>query len=342
MTHRSMPRYRSARGFSLVELLIAVAINMVVVIAASYLYLGTRESQRAATEKAGLYETGKFALDVMGRDLENAGFFPAYRAESASVVNVVGVYFNPVASTPTAFNAGVFGCDDQRFNPTTSTCVANPTGITADTLVINYFTIDAFGLDVGQRGDCQRQNVGNDATNTSRIGSGTNTSPFIGTPPTRPLFVSNRYTLTPANLKIEGNAIATSGLACNGNGINPQGTTYQPMIAGIEQMRFRYGVFNTEDTQQPAQFLTAANVTASGNVALFGADRSGWQRVSSVRICLLVRTMETVRRQGVTSYTLEDCDGTSQTYTDGVERRVVSQIFAAKNNLPTTYPISIP
>jgi type IV pilus assembly protein PilW len=338
----------------MVELLVAVAINMVVVVAAAYLYLGTRESQRVGTEKAGLYETGKFTLDLIGRDLENAGYYPAARAESAFLSNVPGGYINPVSGAPTAFNAGIFGCDSTgdgnvgKFQPTTSTCVSAslPTGSSSDTLVVNYFTTDAFGLDVGYRGDCQRQNVDKDAANSlpadatlNRRGSTTSsTSSF----PRLPLFVSNRYTLTTASLNIEGNAIATTGLACNGNGVTTKSNTYQPLVAGIEQMRFRYGVFSTQGTQQPDQFLTAANVTADGTKTIGDKSLSGWQRVSSVRVCLLIRSIETAPRVGTSSYDIIDCDGDKKTYADGVERRVVSRIFGIKNKLTTVFPITPP
>lgn len=328
---------RAAGGFSLVELLVAVAINLVVIIVAANLYLGTRETQRAMTEKATMFENGSFALDVIGRELENAGFYPAISAESAAKSLVVNTYENPVAGSPDAYDAGLFGCDDKLFQATDATCAAHSASPApdADSLVVSYFTNDSLSLDSGQRADCQRRAVDNDPTNAAR--KGPSTSP-TGVAPLVPLFVSNRYTLVPTTLDIEGQSVSTFSLACNGNGVNPQDNTYQPIVAGIEQLRFRYGSYSNPATLQPDQFYAAADVP-SGSITVGPTERAGWARIGAVRACLVVRSMQRARLVTGASYTLVDCDGVSQTYSDGIERRVFSQVFAVKNHLPQTYPM---
>lgn len=326
---------RTSRGFSLVELLVAVAINLVVVVAAAYLYLGTRETQRTLTERNSMFENGSFALDMIGREMENAGFYPAVSDEGSTKSLVINGYSNPVTAAPAAFNAGVFGCDNQLFKPTTSACAAHtasPTPV-SDTLVVNYFTNDALSLDVGQRGDCQRRAVDADAANSTRKGG---TTSSLGKPPSQPLFVSNRYVLVPTTMNIEGQSVTTFSLACNGNGVNPQVDTYQPIVAGIEQLRFRYGAIDTQTTMQPSQFLAPASVTALGAIPVGPGSRAGWSRVVAVRACMLVRSLRAAKLSR-SSYTIVDCDGTSRSYTDGVERKIITQIFAVKNNLPQTY-----
>jgi type IV pilus assembly protein PilW len=330
--------FRGSRGFSLVELLVAVAINLVVVVAASYLYLATRESQRVAAERAMMFENGNFALEIIGRELENAGFFPAVSAFDISRgATFVATYENPVTGVPAAFNRGLFGCDATSFLPSTSACGAHAGSPTpdADAMVVNYFTNDAMSLDVGQRADCQRQDVSVDPTNSTRVGTSTAT----GVPPTVPLFVSNRYTLIPTTVRSDTQTISTFALACNGNGVAAQVDTYQALVSGIEQLRFRYGTFSVENPFQPDAFLTAAGVSALGTVSLGPETRAGWGRVIAVRACLLVRTMQPAKVSRA-SYTLNDCDGTAQTYTDGVERKVMTQVFAVKNHIPQTYSIN--
>jgi type IV pilus assembly protein PilW len=336
MSHISSSR-RLSSGFSLVELLVAVAINLVVVVAAAYLYLGTRESQRTLTERSSMFENGSYALEMLGREIENAGFYPTIGNEGATKANVVPEYGNPVAGTPAAFNAGIFGCNDSLFQPSTSTCVTHTATPVppADAIVINYFTNDSLSLDVGQRADCQHRAVDADAANAVRAGASTATT---GRKPTMPLFISNRYTLVPTTVNIEGQTISTFSLACNGNGVNPQVDTYQPIVTGIEQMRFRYGAMSDQSTLQPSQFLAPADVTALLTIPVGTGSRGAWGRVVAVRACLLVRSMQPARLSR-TSYTLTDCNGTSQTYSDGVERKVFTQIFAVKNMLTFTYGI---
>lgn len=62
------------KGLTLVELMVAVAINLVLVLAATLLYLNTRSTQKMVDEKSAVSETGQFALALLGRELTLAGF----------------------------------------------------------------------------------------------------------------------------------------------------------------------------------------------------------------------------------------------------------------------------
>lgn len=319
-----------AKGFSLVELMVSLAISMVVVIAAASVYLGTREAQRTLFEKAYAFESAKFALDVIGRDIENAGFYPAIRAQTGtSSPNTVNaqVYTNPVVSNPpAAYDTAIFGCQAQQYLPAASTpaCAAHSTTVDADTLVLNYYSNDAAGLGIGNRADCLRQDAADDPLNSTRRNAA-HTTPSTATNanllPLSPLFVSNRYTLLATPMQVEGHAISTFSLACNGNGKNPTDNTYQSLIPGIDQLRF--------------YFL----VTMGGTSLFRRADAVGtdWPNVTAVRVCLLARSLQAARLQGAASYSIDDCDGTSHAYTDGLARRVFSQTFALKNQLHDTF-----
>ena len=134
------PSTRRQSGFSLIELLIALTINLVIVIAASYLYLGTSESKRALSQQQQLSENGQYALDLIGRDIVNAGFFPAARQISNGTA--FRYQNDSISKSQAAFNSGIFGCTGQSFSVATKACVAHASSaVTADTVVINYFTI---------------------------------------------------------------------------------------------------------------------------------------------------------------------------------------------------------
>ena len=49
------------------------------------------------------------------------------------------------------------------------------------------------------------------------------------------------------------------------------------------------------------------------------ADR--WRRVASVKICVLMRSVEPARDNSISGQSYKDCDGTTQTSTDGYLRR---------------------
>lgn len=309
---------------------------MVVLIAAGYAFLGAQETQRTLTEKSIAFENARYALDLIGRDIESAGFYPAIRA-SASNVSVEGVtastYSNPFASNgPLAYNSPVFGCKTQRFSPAANAlaCSNHSSAIDADALVVNYYSNDAYGLNVGNRADCLRQDAANDATTNNIPGNvrrnaahGTGNTPSANLVPQQPLFVSNRYTLVAQPLQMEGQTINTFSLACNGNGTADSDSGYQPMAQGIEQLRFFYLVRDS-----------AANTTSYQRAdAVAAAD---WGNVLAVRVCLVARTLQTARLQGSTPYMMNDCDDTIRNYADGIDRRVFSQTFAVKNKLNNT------
>lgn len=322
-------RKRTQHGFSLIELLVALAINLVIVTAAAYLYLGTSDAKRALDQQQALNENGQYALDIIGRDVMNAGFFPAVRssntAQTTATAIIKGSFKNPVVAV-TAYKSGIFGCSAQKFDLTNRVCASHTSAtVTADTVVINYFTNDTMGSDVGQQRDCTRAGVTGAGENAGRS-SGT-----AGQVPITPLFISNSYTLATTTFSIENQNISTLSLTCGGNG----GGIYQPSIAGIENLQFRYGVFTDATTLQPSRFYLASEMAALGNVAVDGVDKDAWGRVVSVEVCLVARALQQTKTTSstgaVTPYV--NCSGTSVTPADRSIRRVYRKIFALRNNL---------
>jgi type IV pilus assembly protein PilW len=335
---------RVQAGLTLVELMVAVALNLLVVAAAAYLYLSTRSTQRAADDRASLFESGQVALEMMGRDVAQAGFYPAVRAESDAKANVING-FGDVAQTVVAYQSGVFGCAGQRFDAANQAC-ADHASLPAkvrqqvDGLVINYYTDDAMSLDVGGRADCARSDAAGDAANLVRLGLASRDE----VPSVRrqalatPVLVSNRYTLTRYDTTQDGQAISTYGLACSGNGGDG---SYNSLVPGIEQLRIQYGVRGAAD-MRPSQFLDANAVSALSALTLSDAPgdgaKSGWQRVVAIKVCLVVRAMSggklSTGRDAALSDT--DCWGNALP-SDRVYRKRMEQSFAVKNNLTATY-----
>ena len=61
-------------GLSLSELMIALALGLLLVAAMGYLFVGQRQSWRTLEAVARLQENGRFALELIGRDLRMAGY----------------------------------------------------------------------------------------------------------------------------------------------------------------------------------------------------------------------------------------------------------------------------
>ncbi|WP_457280250.1 PilW family protein [Polaromonas sp. P5_D5] len=328
-TGRAQARYRQ-RGLTLIELLVSLVISLVLALAAAAAYLGTRATATASANMAMLNETGKLALDMVGRDLQMAGFYPAIMATTSAAPNLLGKFSNTKNSTAPAYEQGLFGCDGAVFNPTTRTCgttVANA----PDSVVINYFAMPELDASTFGNGfDCLRQAVSLDPNNAGQITAGL------------PRYVSNRFGLVATSYTAQGvgsttRTVNTKSLGCNGNGKNPEDTVYQPIFEGIEDMVIRYGVAAGVTSLSPETYHTAAEVTALPKVG----DLTSWQRVTAVRVCLLTRTQENSRTQdkagSLRSYA--NCRGANVTYTasDRTIYKKYERVFAIRNNLTGIY-----
>lgn len=325
----SMRHRTGQRGLTLIELMVAVALNLVVVLVAAYLYLNGRSTEKSMEERAALFENGQLALELLGKEIGNAGYYPAHMQEPGTTLSVArGQYTNPVPAVP-AFDAGVFGCTHGYFNVKSGACAAaDDKTKTGDGIVLNYFTDDALNLSAGARADCQGHIVDKDtAANTAdRVGAAAN-NPQL--PPAHPLFVSNGYTLTQLIYKLDGGrTISTFGLSCDGNGGN---TSYQSLVPGIEQLRIKYGLRDAS-AARATQYVDATAAGAAAPIVADDQTYQGWQRVVSVQVCLVARSLTATRFRGAGAETRLDCDGNTFP-DDGVQRRRFIQVFAVKNRL---------
>ena len=314
-------RSKGQQGLTLIELMVALVIGLVITIAASMVYVTTTNSTRVTQSVSDLGETGQLALEILGREVKKAGFFPAqFSAKDQSLQP--GSFENTKLPGNAVFNQGVFGCEGANYNPATQACEARVAGA-PDGLVINYTATADFGdaAVIGNHRDCNRAPVSADAANGAALASG------------RPLYVSNRFgliatTYTAAN----GSTVNTRSLACHGNG-NEAATTLAPQLAGFDDLVIRYGVYGaTANQQTPDRYYTATEVSALP----LAHDLTPWQRVTSVRVCLVVRTPDAVRQaEGATARTFRDCRGNDITLSnaDRTLLRRFERVFAVRNNL---------
>jgi type IV pilus assembly protein PilW len=290
--------------------MVSLAVGVMVMGAAAAAYLSISESQRSLTEKSYAAESARFAMETLGREIQNAGFYPVNEVtpittatpQSALPIGsfATGAESN-LATSPEHLRSPVFGCSSKKIDATktTSVCVAHTSAspaVDSDTLVASYYTDDDFGKDRGNNTDCARA--------TPAAVAGSNGKLF---------FISNSYTLTPVTLKLEGNTIKTFGLACAGSA-SPV-NNYVPLITGIEQLRLSYLV----QGETTAQFKSANSVLAND-----------WSKVIAVKVCLVARSLQNVRLQA-SSYYFKDCADATQTFATGIERKRYTQIFVVKN-----------
>jgi type IV pilus assembly protein PilW len=358
------------RGVTLVELMVTVAINLVLVLAATLLYLNTRTTQKAVDEQGAVFETGQFALELVGRDVANAAFYPANSQEPPppSGLDLSKVRFNHDVATqgmpgmPAAYRHGLFGCQAQAFNGKDNVCENHAAGGAAgsDSLVVSYFTNDSFSLNAGQRADCTRADVINDVTVANNPMRATHKTdgglglaaamaarPDTGPQPDSPLMVINRYGLVPSTFVTEsGQTINTFSLACSGNGNRGDVANRPPMVElvrGVEQFVVRYGVINGAD-RTPVRYLRANDVAALGNLVIDGEAEplTAWQRVVAVRICMVVRSQSASAQRDAAGRTVArtDCFGNELPRNTGAQLRRFERVFSVKNRQGNTVAVA--
>jgi type IV pilus assembly protein PilW len=316
-----MPRRLAGqRGLTVIELMVALVIGLVISIAASAIFLGTRTSSVSAQSVSDQNETGQLALDLLGREIKKAGFFPAQFGSETQPL-LPGGFVNIKDATKAAFNQGVFGCQGAAFDPSSNTCAATTAGA-PDGLVINYMSTPEFGDDaaVGNHRDCNRNPVSADPANAAALAAD------------RPLFVSNRFSLVATSYTAPGGrTVNTRSLACHGNG-DDAATAPTPHLAGVEDLVLTYGVWGTVNQQTPTRYYTATEVNALPVVD----GLTAWQRVTSISVCLVVRTPDAVRQtEGATARTFTDCRGNDVTLTntDRTLLKRFERVYAVRNNL---------
>ncbi len=372
-------RFRQ-RGLTMVELLIALAISLVLVLAATYVFLATRQSDRALERTSDAQETGVYVLQLLGREIANAGYYPATRApivgnasdpadKDITQVGMIDTYpplqhiprrptdwMNTGAGwPPAAFMTSIYGCDNASFDTASSTCGATAAGM-GDTIVINSFTSDiASGTTsgIGSRYDCTGAIVDKDengATDARKKNTGGNpplvphTSENASLPPQSPLFVSNRYAMKPVKIAMDQSDLTSNSLACSGNGSAAHGktvtTAYQPIVSGLTDLKFSYGVYADDKSLVPARFYTATEVGALSAVLVNGQSLNGWQRVSAVRVCVLTQTLGGGTRladKAGAPRTYRDCSDTEKNQPAGSTITRYTQVFGLRNALKQTF-----
>lgn len=347
------------RGVTLVELMVTIAINLVLVLAATLLYLNTRSTQREVNDRSAVYETGQFAMGLLARDVTSAGFYPAAAIEKPSNlgVPVSNIRFTYDAAAKNmglspAFASGVFGCSGKGFNAGDKAC-DTPADLPAgsDALVLSYFTEDAFSLGVGQRADCTRADViGDDqiARNHERgtyitgLSSGVEgeadkeadeVKPSAGPLPDAPLLVINAYQLRKSKFTLEdGREVDSAALTCWGNG----GKKRQELVNGVEQFVVRYGLMS-DDTRRPVRYV-AADAVAGNTATINGEQMSDWQLVTTVRVCMLVLSPQPTLLSDAPNVT--DCLGETKSR-GGAQVRRFEQVFSVKNRQGNTVSLKL-
>jgi type IV pilus assembly protein PilW len=349
-----------SRGLTLLELLVAIAIGLAVITAASYVYLFSRQTARTVDLDAQVNEQGRQALEFVARELQMAWSLPTlrFRDDQKQPDTWAAMFFAAAAQTTPMTGGrmhGLFACDgnDIQLNYTLQTSAPTCAGASyngTDSLVVSYFTNEFTADSLSGRGtDCLRQRLipsgggGAGAASGDAWNTGRNT-----TVPPSPVQAINVIRVGSATVQREGESPKTVGaLGCAGNGnLAGSSAAFQPIFLGVEQFVLRYGVpdFNADGSMISAgnlSYLTAAQVNAlppleeslASGASSIKYTFSPWRRVVSAQICLLMTTQAntaTINNQQAGQFT--DCNGAEVVGTgDGSIQRAFRTTVSLRN-----------
>ena len=135
-------RHRSSAGFSLIELMTALLLSVLLLVASISLFVGNKRVY-ASTEGLGrLQENARIAFELMSRDIREAGGNPC--DVRMKVVNVLADTANWWATFGAGTDTGVFGYDDGSFPGSTAG---------TDAIQIQYFEDTGLVTNAGMGGD---------------------------------------------------------------------------------------------------------------------------------------------------------------------------------------------
>jgi type IV pilus assembly protein PilW len=286
-------------GFSLVELLIAMAIGLVLLGAILSIYMGTTLAGRQSDTVNRMGEDATIALETMARHIRMAGYSAPTRLAPRNAILDNG-QTTQLADSNLA-GAGLKGCDG-GFSSTTANwdalaCTNSSTQ--PDDIAVRYegdsFNTEAAG--VYSASDCLSQGVAQNANSAANS--------------------SLQYALVESRFFVNAN----KELSCAGNG--QASFTSQPLVTGVEFMRVRYGITSDSTESQVIFFATAAGVSALG-----GSADQNWGRVVAVRIC--IQMVSPSEDQGKV-VPFHNCDGTLTTPTDKYLHRAYSTTVSVRN-----------
>lgn len=259
-THMTASIHRDQRGLTLVEIMVAITISLLLLAGVIQIFSGTKSSYNLQNGLGRMQENGRYAMDMLARDIGMAGFY------SIPADFLTKVPF-PIIAANTADNV----------TPNVDLGLTVASGQASDIIEITYIA----------NSDC----LGND---TSAGG-----------------VAVNRYFLQGTDLM------------CLGNGSN----TPQILAEGVENMQILYGLDTTNDSGTADPDTIAERYVSAGNVA-------DWSSVVSVRIALLINTVDSVGGEDTGIYALLDAPPIGP-IEDKLGRKVFTRTILLRNKFNT-------
>lgn len=306
-------RCRRQRGLTLIELMIALVIGLVIIAAVSVLFSSSSRSRQEIESSAEVSENGRYALDVLSRELSQTGFYGSLVTPAAATVTRVPTDMSAATAMCLTGIANLGTWQDSLSyyvlglgSAAGANIDADPTCITRKAGTDAVFIQRASTCAVGDP-DCPAETNADAYLQVSECGSEYSATPIVlaqGGSPTSPgaaATVPPSFTLqtkTCAGTAAPKRKLvrriyyisAANALSYQDIPLNPPGGVLpDPVVLAenIEQMQIEYAF----DTSTPADG-TPDVFAAAPNPPPAPAPNTDWTQVIGVRIWLLARSTD--------------------------------------------------
>ncbi len=313
---------RRQSGLTLPELMIASTIAMFMLIGVSELYLSSVGGEKTNTEATDILANGRYASEVLRRDLMHAAFRGVTWAEpTIPLTTTLSTITNECASGfVTNLRQGVWGSNDS--NPFSATCIPAANYSTGDVLVVRraasetVATASLASTTIYLRSAYERGEIFQGSQSATLATTFTQTPNF-----NYPLQVMVYYISPYTNSSTESPRVPALYRVLLGAG---PAMTAELVAGNIEDMQIQYGRTTTDLN---TQFYNANTVSTTATSTT--TTPTEWDDVSVVRIWLLVRaTNVEPGYKNTSTYTLGD---KTVTVNDSYRREVFSTVVQLRN-----------
>lgn len=331
------------KGFSLIEMMIAMTIGLMVVAALTAVVISSGRSSRANDRTSELQSNGRYALDVLKRDLQSAGYYGlSGRGVDQSLINLPQDCYAGFASN---INQRIWGSND-GVNTFNTSCIPTANYAGSDILVIRYTSLNDFpsvasvAPPVDPAGITGFANTGantlffRSAYETNKLYQAVALPTFTNQPQRDHIVQVHVYYVAPWSVSAAENPQIPSlrRLVLDNTGA----MTDQLVASGIENMQVQYGILTAGNTQ----YFDAQNVnpgvapaldSVTSPVDATGISVNNWGNVNAVRVWLLSRNAGSERNEAYINNTQYAMGDVVRQYNDPFRRQLFTSTIQIRN-----------
>lgn len=294
---------RLPHGYSLVELMVALAIGLVILVVLLTLVVSSSGNTKSNQRTSDLQTTGRYALDLLKREVREAGargFTLAQPNTPTTTITPVTLECLETGASAGSFvsniGQGIWGADDS--NPFSSTCIPAANYLQGDVLVIRKTGPSAVTPGAGAFYFRSNYATGEIFHGTSTVACPSPISGYTAPYNTAPCVSGNPgvdlkdfpvreyvYYISPSTSALQS-APALWRVSLQQSGDSAPGTFVPELVAsGVEQMQIQYQRYLTNGNYI---WSDAGDVTGNSYT-----NPTAWNTVRAIRIWLLVRAQTT-------------------------------------------------